>query len=330
MQKAADFADFLYKNAERAYCFVHEQDLDGIASAAMLVHFFNVPLCNIFFGRPGKKMDDILKKIREIKPKGKIVIFADIATNPSVAGTLGRIVYGLKGSENYIAWIDHHPLGKESRKIIGSCDFSIAKDFKDKCAADLIYGIGKNIRKDKGMEELDRLAHMSDFNLKDKKYDRIIAQIAGAIHYINGRKDKEKLLRKMVKLVGYNKYEDNFINKAYKNYAKLREAEIGKMLDRLQVHRINNTCIGIGYGKNISSGDACNLIHEKANCDISVFINTESNTLHFRGYGTECLNIARQYGGNGHTYASGADFEKGSNNIKQIIKGLLSKAEKVY
>ncbi len=328
MHNAKGFADFLLRNAERTYCFVHEQDLDGIASAAMLAHFFNVPLSNIFFGRPGKRMAEILKRINELKPKGKIIVFADIATNPSVTGMLNKIISSLKANGNYIAWIDHHPLGNESRKILNRCDFLVAED-KDKCASDIIYGIGKGIRNDKSMARLDLLAHISDFNLKDKKYDKVIAEIAGAIHYINGRKDKEKLLRKMAMLVEANRYNDKFIKNAYKKYSMLREAEIGKMLGRLQLHKINKTSIAIGYGKNISSGDACALIHEKTNCDVSVFINTESSTIHFRGYGTECLNIAKVYGGNGHEYASGADLP-GIKSIRQTIKEVVSKAKKVY
>jgi len=88
------------------YNITHSSDIDGLASAALLVHYYSIPTRNVFFAQPGgKPLEEMIKLIRGLKGSGNLLVISDLAVNPKndrrIAGALsisGRGETGLSGS----------------------------------------------------------------------------------------------------------------------------------------------------------------------------------------------------------------------------------------
>ncbi|MEM0107050.1 MAG: DHH family phosphoesterase [Candidatus Micrarchaeaceae archaeon] len=323
---------FLSKYGKRGYAIVHAQDFDGIASAALLMHYFNMPAEHIFFGKPGRRITTVFKEIKRKMPKNNLVVIADIAYNSVVHDEINNMITAIKSNGNYIAWIDHHAIDAKGRKILNMCDFLMAKEYKN-CATELIY---KNIIKPaKGADEYGKnictLAHISDFNIENLKYREMLKIIGGAISFLSNKGNLQNL-RKMASFISKNELQNKFIKANYLRYVKESKKNMGALLRNSKVYVFGGKRIGIGFGKNVASNEACYAIKKKTKCDISIYINIKENVLHLRSWGVECLSIARYFGGNGHPYACGADIMNMDlnkiENKKKILKEIEISASK--
>ncbi|MGC8730229.1 MAG: DHH family phosphoesterase [Candidatus Micrarchaeia archaeon] len=331
---AATCIEKLSKEGSNGYAIVHSQDLDGITSAAFLVHYFNMQAKHVFFGKPGKRIEEVIKKMKGNMPKKSVIVVADLAYNPSVHAQMESFVKEMKNRGNYVAWIDHHPIDAKGRKALQQCDFLMVREYKS-CAAELIY---KKLVKpahgpDDYGENMCTIAHISDFNIKNTKYDGLIRIISGAISFLSGKNDLYGL-RKITDTISKGELKNAFIERNYRNY--VTEAKKSKiyLVKSIKMYVFGGKKIGIGFGKNVSSNEACAAIEKKTSCDVSAYVNIRENTLHLRGNGTECLKIAKYFGGNGHPYASGADITginlNSTSGKKEFLKELESAAEQAY
>ncbi len=318
-------------------CVSHSQDLDGIASAAMVVHYLKIPLGNVSFSDHAiEAMRSTLNMVKHSSIHDGIIVFSDLPLNDSFTSVVDKIIKTLQKRNNKVIWMDHHMLTLNAEATIAKTDMYEAGENKRFCGAELIY---KNLVKEKERygNKLAKIAHDSDFYVTDSKYLDIILRFGSAITYVNYTpKTAERDLRKLVKILSDANYNDKFLVGLEKKYIK--EAEVNKIKTRKTVttHRIGNLTLGIGSGLHIDDNSACRgIIMDEFGSDIAVFINTAQGKLKIRSKeGIDCSLLVRSLGGGGHPQAAGASPKNvklgTAKGLEKIRKMILENAARIY
>ena len=324
------------KHPEKTICITHKMDLDGLSSAALLLHYFKVPLENIFFSdHEVKEITSSLKLVKSSNIKDAIFIFTDIPTNAAMERIVAQIIKRAK-KKGTIVWLDHHRISENAENILKNSDFFKIGENKNKCATELVYSYLVNNKKDKYGKELSKMTHISDFYIQDKRYLEDVIRIGNAITYINYDSKPEKNLRKLVKIIADGDYRNKFVLDIAQKYKKEAAINREKLRKNVEVHKIRKIKIGIGYGRHIDDNEACRkTIIGEFGCNIGVFINLDEGKLKLRSEeGIDCFLLAKSFGGGGHPQASGATPKGVSfdtkTGIDKLKKKILQNAIKIY
>ena len=87
----------------KIYNVTHGSDLDGMASAALLVQYYGIPLKNIaFINHGGKIYEEALTFIKNIKGSGNLLIISDFGIIPPLYPTMRDAIRGFKQRGNNI------------------------------------------------------------------------------------------------------------------------------------------------------------------------------------------------------------------------------------
>ena len=337
MLNQSELPELVHKNADTLYSITHIADFDGIGSAAMLTHYSKISTERIMFGNySGEELARLRAEVEKAAPENSLVIFSDLAMNDSKIDTVAELLKMLKSSGNQIVWIDHHPWSDAAIAAASEyCDFIIAGENKDFCATELVFKhlyepLGEDLEYGKRISEI---AHLGDFNLKSEKYDKLLHSLAGAIAYMNYSRDISSL-REMVAIVATGNLENEFISRKYSYYLAELEKNMQSFRESMRLYYANDIKIGVAYGKRIQSTQACGIISETLNSDISVYIDAERGKLHFRSKpGIDCSKLAATLGGGGHPQASGAEIEGvvlDETEIKRAVDRLIESAKDIY
>jgi oligoribonuclease NrnB/cAMP/cGMP phosphodiesterase (DHH superfamily) len=144
--------------------FSHEQDVDGIFSAAILKIAF--PQCEVILTNYGlEKMTDVAETIKSRVPLGAgTVIVADVGVNEeSYMPVFEALQYSKEKRWNNI-WLDHHIwLERPRQEIEKVCELVLftEKDGTKKCAAELCFE--RFVPGNKLASQLAAIAHRTDF-----------------------------------------------------------------------------------------------------------------------------------------------------------------------
>lgn len=319
----------------KMYNITHAADLDGIASAALLVRYHKIPIKNVIFTNyKGKIFDEMIKFIATIKGPGNVVIISDFGMNDSNVERMKIALQGLKKKKNLVLWFDHHPWSNEQIKSLQKyCDFMIVGENAMFCGAELVYRF--LCKKDKFGDELTRITHLSDFNLHTKKDDKLIDRLGFAIKYLghDGIPQNNKL-RKMVSLVSEGKLNDKYIMNAYNAYQKESRAHIKSMLKSVKILNVHEIKIVVGFAQKIQGHQACMLLLKKFKADMAIYVSTNSGNSSIRSVKrVDCSKLARALEGGGHPQASGFTFEGtrfDKKGLDYCLKRIENKANKLY
>ncbi len=322
---------------EKVMCITHRRDFDGLASAALIMHYFNVPLRNVFFSdHETKDMLSTLEMVENTQIRNGVAVFTDLPLNPALENIVGGIIATLKSNGDMVVWLDHHRLSKNAESMIKKCDLFEMGESRKLCGAELVYKHLVSRKKDRYGMQLTRMAHMSDFYLMKGRNKKTIIMFGHAISYVNYYANPEKGLREIVRILSEADYGNEFVSAKdalYNAEAKDNKEKLRKTITTYKVGRIT---IGIGSGKHVDDNEACKeMIMDGFGCDVGILINLDSGRLNMRSAkGIDCLKLATSFGGGGHPQAAGATI-KGINpntahGIDKIRKKILDKAKRIY
>ncbi len=310
----------------------HANDMDGIASAALIFRRFNVPPSNLFFSDYSAEALGYAKR-RICKMRGIDALFiTDLSLNDSFKPIYAEIIKTVKRLGGRVFWFDHHPWKDDDVKNIGGmCDVAIVGENKKYCATEITAAeLGLN---DKFARNLLRIVHISDFNLepRDAHTRSLIGTYALGITYCNTLKSRAaiyKKLRHIVAVIGSGRLSDALLDHDADTFRRTNRERIKKMLTALYVSKGQG--IAVGFSKDVQSTEACMEIIRRARVDIGVYVNTESKTGHIRSVRSDSSPLARSLGGNGHPHASGFPV-KGSmpGSERRIALGIISEWKRI-
>ncbi len=285
----------------------HANDIDGIASAALISRKFNVPLSNLFFSDYSA---GTLHHIRSGLGKShniNALFITDLSMNKDLKRNFLEIIRLVKGRSGKIFWFDHHPWNAEDiRDMARLCDSIVAGENERYCATEITakeLGISDTFSR-----TLLRIVHYSDFNIPPRRTSErlLIGRYALSITYYNSagsRSLADKRLRHIAEVLRSNKLSDSAIVHDAYAFERINSERTERMLSSLYVSK--GSGIAVGFSKDIQSTAACMAIIKKGRTGVGVYINTRNSTGHIRSTDADSSPLARALGGNGHPHASG-------------------------
>jgi oligoribonuclease NrnB/cAMP/cGMP phosphodiesterase (DHH superfamily) len=333
------------------YNVTHGSDLDGIASAALLVHYYGVPLKNIaFINHSGMAYDDGLSFIKGIRGRGNLLIISDFGIIKPLYPTMLDAVRTFKKNGNRIIWLDHHPWKDHIlRGISRYCDVIVAGENRDYCGAELVYKL--LCKNDSYGKRLTRITHLADFALRSgsKRENHLVDKIGYAIKHMGNERARNPRLLKLVKCIADGDIDSKFMNAAYASYRKRADPELRKLRKTVNTIETHGIRIGVGFGKRISHQEACMMMLEKMGYDVAIYISSETGHSSIRSrrdsksWGVDSSHIAFALDGGGHPLASGFSLEDSGleldkkevqmgvvQRIREISEGLYGKRIRYY
>ena len=326
------------------YSLTHIADLDGMASAALLVRNYGMDIGNIVFVNYGNpEFGNAMDSISGIGGPGNALVITDFSMTEENSAVMNRVLSGFKKKGNMIIWLDHHPWGKSLvAGASGYCDVMIVGENPCFCGAELTYRL--LCKKDRYSDELMRITHLSDFWLKSKsKRDNdLVNNIAFGLRHLRSYADSEDRMREFVSgLAGGNLYPE-VVDNSYKDYMKKTRPVLRGMLKTCSVVRVNGIRIGIGFGRVLSAQEACMAIIERLKCDVGIYVSVESLHGSMRSkrreetWGIDILKLAGSMSGGGHPLAAGFSIEHSGYDLskaqdrKRVVERIRETAERLY
>jgi oligoribonuclease NrnB/cAMP/cGMP phosphodiesterase (DHH superfamily) len=326
------------------YNLTHISDLDGMASAALLVHYYKIPIGNVIFAHPeGRVHENAMKVLSRIKSKNGALVISDIVMRGRELDKAAKILSSFKKNNNRVFWFDHHSWdGKDVSKLSKICDIMVVGENKDFCGAELVYNF--LCKKDSFGDRLVEMAHLSDFALKSKseRTNHLVDKLRYTIEYLNSDNPENKKLRELVLQLSRGNAESRLVNGTYSRYIRETRAYISGLLKTARILKVNNVKIAVGFSRKLSHQEACMTMLEKLGCDVSVYIDEgvgHSSVRSIRdkkGWGVESTQIATEFSGGGHPLASGFTLEDSGYNLKskadqeKIIGKIRKISERMY
>lgn len=318
------------------YNVTHSSDLDGMASAAMLMHYYKIPVTNVFFTNyTGKIFEGAAKNIADVPGKGNVIVISDFGMPAENMGKMKRALTAAKKKGNYVMWFDHHPWTDAGIKTLEKvCDIMVVGENPINCGAELVYKF--LCKKDRFGDRLAFLTHLADFNLFNKKDDRWVKDVGYAIKYYGEDTTDNKNLRKICALLAVGKFSDKFILDAAKGYVTNSRIYLKELLKSVKIINVNGIKIAIGFSKRLQNQEACMAMLDNLKIHMAIYISYESGHSSIRCIPpVNCDKLAVALGGGGHPLAAGFSLENEVKNFnddkkQKITSRIISLAEKIY
>ncbi|UCE10047.1 MAG: hypothetical protein JSW61_13920 [Candidatus Thorarchaeota archaeon] len=309
----------------------HEKDVDGLCASAIVARYaeskgmdFDVILTD--YGT----MDVVFKKIGS--RKNSIIVITDLGLDENI---LPQVTSGLKRAISQgckIVWLDHHNWATRSMKAIVSLpNKPILRVNPDFCAAEIAF---KTLMpRDEVCAELARIAHDTDFNLREVEAATALADALAVLRFaaIASKDDMTEALRPLLTSIANGGLEevwdddakrlkDDLLEKQVRNYRKERLKKMKRALKDhcdQKVHERLIRIVQIPLG--ITTTDIGTFMAEETNlavegrqlarADLMITL-TQGGMLGFRR-GSEsvlCDMAAKLFKGGGHPYAAGGEY----------------------
>ena len=292
------------------YSVSHKNDMDGVASAALLHKFYSLPTERIkFMEYRDASYNEVAEWLTGKDISNSVVVFTDVGINPGAFKLFQSTLLTLKQKGNMVVWLDHHPWEPEQISFCAeNVSYLVAGENRLMCGADLTYNVlCRKLDSDGKGERLTALAHLMDFNIRSKSTDQLTFKLAQAITYMLwAGKDAENLLRRMVPMVAELDFGNRFIANNARKYEEEEKVNMEELLSSSKTFGVGKRSLTIGFGKRLQSTAACEALMSKSGSDIAVFVNYAEERCSMRSKsGVDCSYIAKAMGGNGHPQAGG-------------------------
>jgi oligoribonuclease NrnB/cAMP/cGMP phosphodiesterase (DHH superfamily) len=284
----------------------HGNDVDGLASAAIIMHRYNVPARNVFFlDYSDRRLEFASGKIINAARPGDSLIITDIGINRQQAERFSVLIKGVKGVGGRVLWFDHHAWNENAvRGIAALCDIAVVGDTHF-CASEITAKeLGTHSRQE---DRLVRVAHCIDRHITENnqrsinRIDRIYG--LGLLNYnLKGVAAANASLRKVVSELSRYRILNRIIKREAGKMARINAKRIAVMLSELYAFG-GNMCIG--FSKTVLPSQACYSIMRRAGSSIGIYVNTEEGRGHIWSESIDILRLASALGGGGHSNAAG-------------------------
>jgi oligoribonuclease NrnB/cAMP/cGMP phosphodiesterase (DHH superfamily) len=294
------------------YSVTHVKDIDGMASAALLVKNFDIPVNNVlFFDHSDKAFFEMKKEILSIKPKKSLFIFSDVGLNELLVKKYTRMAAFLKRKGNSIIWLDHHVWSEDSIMALSKyASLMIVGENKFCCGTDIVYKL--LCKKDQKSEKLVEFTHISDLYLKPKSKAQLkmLERYAFGITYLNMQKTeiRNAKLRRLIYILSKGDINNSLIRECHSKYTKILRKSLRFLDESVQIIKTKRVKIALGFAPNLQSTFAARRLILKKRAQIGAYVNTEKrsnvSTCSLRSIGkVHCLYIAERFRGGGHPNA---------------------------
>ncbi|MGC9147938.1 MAG: hypothetical protein ACP5GI_00620 [Sulfolobales archaeon] len=306
----------------------HEEDIDGIASASIILRFLGVDylfLTNYHFNK-WRYFVETVKRLcyRFGKESTRVKMYiTDLNLKPFMIRSLDNNLSNCSLKEVY--WIDHHKWDSESIDLVNSLNYFIIYGDKNFSATENLVNY-LNVSKDPVANILAYLSRDSDFGLMKHVLTQPLTNVIRYIVYISRNK---LFLKKLVKKFSRGILWDHEINSIWKNSVEYINKALEETLRSIRIIEVNNrkilyTLSSPALSSKLILGNIYNV-----KFDLAVIIYTNGSVTISRGRNDiDCSVIARALGGGGHEHIAGAqispkiarDLNKAINMITEKIR----------
>jgi oligoribonuclease NrnB/cAMP/cGMP phosphodiesterase (DHH superfamily) len=340
----------------RLYCITHSSDLDGMASAALLVRQYRMPISHVFFGNYNF-FKSIANAIDSIKGSGKTLVISDLAVDVRKGGSILSALRRFRKRENYVIWLDHHPWADSSTEMFSKvCDILINGEM-DRCGTELVYAFMCD--RDKFCDRLVRNTHVADFvdtcvfkhrecllkrgrklgkvrALRDvfsKDEIRTMEMLTRTIKVMRKKESPgNPRLRKLVAAIAKDGADNPLTRSMSAKYVSVSKPHIDALMKNIRAFYINGRKIALGTSRKISNQDASTKMLYDLKADIAVYVNGDTGHASVRSkVGVPSRFLAEKLGGGGHDFASSFAIrknqvnEKGMGRLEERIREIAQK-----
>ncbi|MGC9037271.1 MAG: DHH family phosphoesterase [Candidatus Micrarchaeia archaeon] len=301
----------------------HSTDLDGIASAALLLRAYS-DAGTVFTDYTLQSIRHALARISSFRG---IVFIADLNVNIAHRRLWQEAISKAKSNGSKIIWLDHHPWAKECVGIAEMCDFAIFGENRQYCASEIVARLlGFNSTRDK---MLLKLVHADDFAIKNDGM-RILRKYQLAITYANtlSMASRQKLLRRFADSISKGVLVSKEITKLAKSFEERSKKEISKALSNIYY----SGDIAVAFASNkLVFDDLLDALFKKSGKEIVIAVNTVERKASIRSKEKDISRLAQAFGGGGHPHAAGFNLSKGTRlNTEHDRKKFVEKIANVY
>jgi oligoribonuclease NrnB/cAMP/cGMP phosphodiesterase (DHH superfamily) len=309
----------------------HDKDVDGLNAAAIVWRYAKSK--NMDYGvilTDYGSFESVFSKVA--MRKKTLIIVTDLGMDESL---IDHVISGLSRAISQsckLVWLDHHPWSDKSiKQILSLPNKPILKINPDFCASEIAYKV--LMPRDEISKELARIAHDTDFNLREIEAANALTDAISVIRFtaIDHKEDVSDALYPLLKALAVegikgiwnedtNSFKDALLDKRVKHY---RKEKLKKMRHALECHcdtEIHGLLIRILEMPNgITTTDLGTFVSNEENlkldnrqlpiADLLITLSS-GGMLGFRRGSDKvlCNSAAALFNGGGHPYAAGGEY----------------------
>lgn len=300
----------------KLYSITHRSDIDGMSSSAALVHYFKMPLSNVYFYDFAGLSDELWEKMNALEPSNGMFVITDVGTNNNECPKWKRLLSYLTSRGNRIIWIDHHAWRQDWISALSKhCDIMVIREGR-RCATELV--LHELCSRDAYSKRLAAFAHVADFNIQTRDRRELLRQHkhAWAIYHVKQRGGgvSNGGLRKIVSQLSKGNFDSAFVDRAYRTYKKTADGKIKVLLSTARVAKVGVLKVAIGFGSGLHATTATRMLEQRFRPKIAIYVNQNPSAqrIHVRSSSRvrniDSSVIASEFGGGGHPFASAASI----------------------
>jgi uncharacterized protein len=302
----------------------HESDGDGVFSASIALMRF--PQAKTFFTSYGRenfsKISEILyNEITSTQEIGQIII-SDLGLNDDMIDLFEEIFIFLKSNSWSIIWVDHHPWSEKAiNSAIGNEYVQLVLDKTEKlCATQIMYE--KFLKGNSIAEELSKIAHTTDFFIKDQE----IPPLSELIIFYKTFPDFYSKISKLTHSIAKGILWNTEMQKDYNQFSKLRDSAKEITFNKIKNFETKNgiKMSLVPTSPYLQISLFSEEVFKKTGSDVAFFFNKEGKTsIRRNNVIIQCDKIAKQLlEGGGHKFAAGGKLKSNPEEIDKIMDEL--------
>lgn len=309
----------------------HDKDVDGLNSAAIVWRYatskgleFSVTLTD--YG----SFDPVFSSIAS--RRNALIVVSDLGMDDT---SLDTVVTNLRRAISQgcrVVWLDHHQWSEKAIKAIRSLpNKPVLKINHDYCAAEIVQKV--LMPRDEISAELARIAHDTDFNLREIEGAMALTDAVSVIRFgaIDHREDVSDALYPVISQLAESglkgvwddstkKFNDPILNKRVDHYRKDKKKKMRKALAGHCDNIIHDRLVRVVESPSgVTSTDLGTFAAKPENLEIDgkfllvadlLFMLSQGGMLGIRrGHDTVLCNmVAKQFNGGGHPFAAGGEY----------------------
>ena len=309
----------------------HDKDVDGLASAAIVWRYaktkgldFKAILTD--YG----SFEQVFSAIA--KQRETLIIITDLGMDDTIIDVVQKGLTKAISQGCRIVWLDHHQWSDNAIKMVLSLgNKPVLKVNHEFCAAEITHKV--LMPRDEVCTELAKIAHDTDFNLRDIEAATALTDAVSVIRF--GAIDKKEdvthaLYPVLTKLAesgmdgvwdnDSHKFKDTLLNKRVENYRKEKKKKMRKALaghhdqvihgKLVRIVEIPSGLTSTDMGTFASNQDNLSAIDPELKVADLLLSLSQGGMLGFRRGrdGVLCNAAAKLFNGGGHPYAAGGEY----------------------
>ncbi|MEM4484910.1 MAG: hypothetical protein QW366_04130 [Sulfolobales archaeon] len=302
----------------------HEEDIDGLASATLLLRFYresSIILTNYHkmkWVHAVRKVHDLCRSYKNLE-----LFISDLNLKPWMLEKLDK---GLEEcSEKKVYWIDHHVWDEESLRLVEKLGYVKTYGDREHTSTELVARfLGVH---DEVVEILSELSRDSDYGLFKNPLTEPLTDLIRYIVYIMKRKSK---LLKIVRKFSRGIIWDSSMDFTWESAIRYKARALEKARENLFQTEIKGCKILFIFSDPIlSSKILLERIGAGIEYDIAFTIYSNGSiTISRKNNLIDCSSIARRLGGGGHMYIAGAQISSRIvRDRDRVLREILSKIQ---